>query len=177
MTDDSANRELAAAQKRVMRAWTRLDQRRETLISDLRQLEQDMAAMQPVLNAVLGKAAACRENRSSGRLQWHGLLLAFNNQKPENTEEQPMPGKGRPFPKGVSGNPGGRPKVLGDVQDLARERSPEAINTLAAIMDDAKGPTCRKSRCSKLTARSRLREADAAYLTDANQDRSQHNER
>ena len=58
MTDDGANRELAAAQKRVMRAWTRLDQRRETLISDLRQLEQDMAAMQPVLNAVLGKAAA-----------------------------------------------------------------------------------------------------------------------
>ena len=57
MTDDGANRELAAAQKRVMRAWTRLDQRRETLISDLRQVEQDMAAMQPVLNAVLGKAA------------------------------------------------------------------------------------------------------------------------
>jgi hypothetical protein len=57
MTDDGANRELAAAQKRVMRAWTRLDQRRGTLISDLRQVEEDMAAMQPVLNAVLGKAA------------------------------------------------------------------------------------------------------------------------
>ena len=58
MTDDGANRELAAAQKRVMRAWTRLDQRRGTLIRDLRQVEQDMAAMQPVLNAVLRKAAA-----------------------------------------------------------------------------------------------------------------------
>jgi len=58
MTDDGANRELAAAQKRVMRAWTRLDQRRGILISDLRQVEQDMAAMRPVLNAVLGKAAA-----------------------------------------------------------------------------------------------------------------------
>jgi hypothetical protein len=32
-----------------------------------------------------------------------------------------------------------RPKVLGDVQELARE-SPEAINTLAAIMDDTKAP-------------------------------------
>jgi HEAT repeat protein len=51
-----------------------------------------------------------------------------------------MPGKGRPFPKGISGNPGGRPKVLGDVQALARQKSPEAINTLANIMDDQKAP-------------------------------------
>ena len=51
-----------------------------------------------------------------------------------------MPGRGKPFQKGVSGNPGGRPKVLGDVQELARQRSPEAINTLAAIMDDPKAP-------------------------------------
>ena len=58
MTDDTANRELAAAQKRVMRAWTRLDQKRATLIQNLHQVEQDMVAMQPVVNAVLGKAAA-----------------------------------------------------------------------------------------------------------------------
>src|SRR6187401_2984000 len=51
-----------------------------------------------------------------------------------------MPGKGRPFPKGVSGNPGGRPKVLGDVQELARQKSPEAINTLSNIMHDQKAP-------------------------------------
>src|SRR5215510_16343942 len=51
-----------------------------------------------------------------------------------------MPGKGRPFQKGVSGNPGGRPKVLGDVQELARQQSPEAINTLAAIMQNDKAP-------------------------------------
>jgi hypothetical protein len=51
-----------------------------------------------------------------------------------------MPGKGRPFPKGVSGNPGGRPRVLGDVQELARQKSPEAINTLSTIMHDEKAP-------------------------------------
>ena len=51
-----------------------------------------------------------------------------------------MPGKGRPFSKGVSGNPGGRPKVLGDVQELAREKSPEAIETLSNIMRDEKAP-------------------------------------
>ena len=59
---------------------------------------------------------------------------------PEIKEEQPMPGKGRPFQKGVRGNPGGRPKVLGDVQELARQRSPEAINTLVTIMQNEKAP-------------------------------------
>jgi hypothetical protein len=67
-------------------------------------------------------------------------VLCFNN-FPENKEEQPeMPGKGRPFQKGISGNPGGRPKVLGDVQELARQQSPEAINTLVAIMQNEKAP-------------------------------------
>ena len=51
-----------------------------------------------------------------------------------------MPGKGRPFPKGISGNPGGRPKILGDVQELARQKSPEAIDTLSNIMRDEKAP-------------------------------------
>jgi hypothetical protein len=51
-----------------------------------------------------------------------------------------MPGKGRPFQKGISGNPGGRPKILGDVQELARQKSPEAIATLATIMHDDKAP-------------------------------------
>src|SRR5436309_8237921 len=51
-----------------------------------------------------------------------------------------MPGKGKPFRKGISGNPGGRPKVLGDVQELAREKSPEAIDTLSNIMRDDKAP-------------------------------------
>jgi len=67
-----------------------------------------------------------------------GLLLF--SKLAENKEEQPMPGKGRPFSKGVSGNPGGRPKVLGDVQELAREKSPEAIETLSNIMRDEKAP-------------------------------------
>src|SRR6185503_7864885 len=51
-----------------------------------------------------------------------------------------MPGKGRPFTKGISGNPGGRPRVLADVQELARERSPEALNLLANVMRDEKAP-------------------------------------
>ena len=58
----------------------------------------------------------------------------------ENTQEQPLPGKARPFPKGVSGNPGDRPKVLGHCRKLARQKSPEAIITLANIMNDEKAP-------------------------------------
>jgi hypothetical protein len=45
-----------------------------------------------------------------------------------------------PFKKGASGNPGGRPRVLGDVQELARDNSTEAINTLKAVMADKAAP-------------------------------------
>jgi hypothetical protein len=51
-----------------------------------------------------------------------------------------MRGKGRPFPKGRSPNPGGRPRVLKDIQELAREKSPEALETLADIMANQKAP-------------------------------------
>jgi non-homologous end joining protein Ku len=51
MTNQTATRELAAAQRRVMRAWTRLEQKRDDIIKSLRAVEGDMAAIQPVLNA------------------------------------------------------------------------------------------------------------------------------
>jgi hypothetical protein len=47
---------------------------------------------------------------------------------------------GRPFPKGVSPNPGGRPKVVGHVRELARKHSEEAVRTLLAVMKSAKSP-------------------------------------
>src|SRR5262245_46216492 len=43
-----------------------------------------------------------------------------------------------PFEKGKSGNPGGRPKVVGEVQAFAREYTKEAIETLRDIMRDKK---------------------------------------
>ena len=39
---------------------------------------------------------------------------------------------GKPFPKGVSGNPGGRPRELRDVVELARSHTAQAIKTLAS---------------------------------------------
>lgn len=40
------------------------------------------------------------------------------------------------FLPGVSGNPTGRPKVVGYVRDLARHKTEEAIATLVDIMQD-----------------------------------------
>jgi hypothetical protein len=42
----------------------------------------------------------------------------------------------KPFQKGQSGNPGGRPAIIAEIRDLAREKAPEALKTLAAIMQD-----------------------------------------
>jgi len=43
--------------------------------------------------------------------------------------------------KGMSSpNPGGRPKALHDVQELARQHTEAAINALAKIMNDDEAP-------------------------------------
>jgi hypothetical protein len=47
------------------------------------------------------------------------------------------------FPKGKSGNPGGRPKVLGELQELARHHAPEVINELVRLALKAKSETAR----------------------------------
>jgi len=39
---------------------------------------------------------------------------------------------GKPFKKGQSGNPGGRPKIVGEVKELARTHTAEAIETLVS---------------------------------------------
>jgi arylsulfatase len=47
------------------------------------------------------------------------------------------------FRKGQSGNPGGRPKVMGDVQELARQHAPRVIVELARLALKAKSETAR----------------------------------
>lgn len=47
---------------------------------------------------------------------------------------------GRPFQKGQSGNPGGRPKEDPELKNLARAHTAEAIATLVAIMTGQRSP-------------------------------------
>lgn len=47
---------------------------------------------------------------------------------------------GRPFQKGQSGNPNGRPKDKYGLKEQAMQLGPEAIATLNAIMNDGQAP-------------------------------------
>ena len=56
--------------------------------------------------------------------------------------------------KGQSGNPGGRPKVVAEVKELARAHTGEAIETLVSIMTNPKSaPAARVSAANALLDR------------------------
>jgi hypothetical protein len=54
------------------------------------------------------------------------------------------------FKPGQSGNPGGRPKEVAHVRELARVHTAEAISTLAAIMRDAEEPAAARARAAEV---------------------------
>ncbi len=57
------------------------------------------------------------------------------------------------FAKGKSGNPGGRPKVLGELQELARQHAPEVIAELARLSLKARNETARIAAIRELLDR------------------------
>jgi hypothetical protein len=62
---------------------------------------------------------------------------------------EPNPG----FQKGVSGNPGGRPKIAEEIQELAGQHSPEAIETLVQIMKKGTPDSARALAADKILDR------------------------
>jgi hypothetical protein len=61
---------------------------------------------------------------------------------------------GKPFQKGQSGNPGGRPKVVAKVRELARDHTSKAVETLVSIMTNTKAaPAARVSAANSLLDR------------------------
>lgn len=57
----------------------------------------------------------------------------------EGTASISRGGLGKPFPRGTSGNPSGRPKVVFEIRDLAREFGPAGITKLAEMAGLAPG--------------------------------------
>jgi hypothetical protein len=69
------------------------------------------------------------------------------------------------FPKGQSGNPGGRPRVLGEVQDLARLHAPSIIVELARLALKAKSETARIAAIRELLDRGYGRSRQAMEIS------------
>ena len=61
--------------------------------------------------------------------------------------------RGRPFKKGESGNPGGRPKVIAELRALARAHAPDAIKELARLAIKAKSEAARVAAIRELLDR------------------------
>lgn len=58
------------------------------------------------------------------------------------------------FEKGKSGNPGGRPKDLGDIRDIARTHTDAAIQVLIAVMgNEEAAPSARVGAATALLDR------------------------
>jgi Family of unknown function (DUF5681) len=76
---------------------------------------------------------------------------------------------GKPFQKGKSGNPGGRPKVVAEVKELARAHTAEAIHTLVSIMTNPKSPpAARVSAANALLDRGYGKPPQPQHITGEN---------
>jgi hypothetical protein len=83
-----------------------------------------------------------------------------------------MATRGKPFEKGSSGNPGGRPKLPEDVKHVrerAREVTDEAIDALVAVMRDKKAtPAARIAAANALLDRGWGKATSTTELTGPN---------
>ena len=73
---------------------------------------------------------------------------------------------GRFLPGGPSANPGGRPALLEGVREAAKQHTPQAIETLASIMNDpAAPPAARTAAATSLLDRAWGRPGQSLDMT------------
>lgn len=76
--------------------------------------------------------------------------MAENSDK---TAKKKRRGPGKPFAAGQSGNPGGRPKTIAEVRELARSYTVEAIEAMAQIMLAGESEAARVAAAEKVLDR------------------------
>ena len=86
---------------------------------------------------------------------------------PENRGSEVRDGNGR-WPSGVSGNPGGRPRALRDLQMAARRHDGQVLDALVSIaLDPAQPAAARVVACREVLDRGHGRPRQAVELTGA----------
>ena len=117
-----------------------------------------VASGAPLSAAALLKVARIyiRDERPYGIRSWKCFITAVSVHRTaaeQHTEQRGSTMIGRPFKKGQSGNPGGRPKVVAEIRHLARERGPEAIAALVMVMKEGKSEAARVAAATALLDR------------------------
>ncbi len=85
-----------------------------------------------------------------------------------STPQGRKPPVGRPFPKGVSGNPSGQPKGVREVREAARQHTALAMRTLAEACRAKRAPwSARVAAAEALLSRGWGKPAQPVEVNDA----------
>src|SRR5947207_14242510 len=79
--------------------------------------------------------------------------MLASRERQNTLDQDPRRGPQGQWLPGSSPNPGGRPKIIEDIRDLAREHSATAINTLVQIAESGKQESARVAAASALLDR------------------------